>query len=57
VEAISDEKIMNASELLLSNSVQGLRFVKNFNNRKIFQERKLYDFTRDLFGRFGENFK
>lgn len=57
VETISEEKIMNASELLLSNSVQGLRFVKNFNNSKMFNERKLYDFTCDLFGRFGENFK
>lgn len=57
VEAISDEIIMNASEFLLSNSVQGLRFVKNFNNSKLFKERKFYDFTCDLFGRFGENFK
>lgn len=57
VETISDEKIMNASELLLSNSIQGLRFVKNFNNSKMFNEKKIYDFTCDLFGRFGENFK
>ena len=57
VQALSEEKIMNASEFLLSNSVQGLRYVKNFDNIKLFKERKFYDFTCDLFGRFGENFK
>ncbi len=56
VTTLNESDIINAKELILSNSIQGLRSVKNYKKTKFFSDHLIYNEICKSFGRFGENF-
>ncbi len=53
---INENDVINANGVFLTNSIQGLRSVKNYKTTKFLTDQVIYDNIYKSFGRFGEKF-
>jgi branched-subunit amino acid aminotransferase/4-amino-4-deoxychorismate lyase len=53
---MTEDDLLDSSEVLLTNSVQGLRRISQYKKIKYYNESKTYDGLCLTFGRFGEHF-
>jgi branched-chain amino acid aminotransferase len=53
---ISKSELESSSEIWLTNAIQGLRLVEQYETQEMFREKTIYQTVCHQFGRFGERF-